>query len=417
MKAEIISIGNELTSGSVPNTNATFIAGHLFSSGIEVSGMLTVGDESAAIIEALRNVSPSVSFVVVTGGLGPTVDDITTRAAAEALRRKLTLNHQARQALEEFLNRIGRPLDPHNLRQAYLPVGAAVIPNPIGTACGFSLARGRTVFFFLPGVPREMTRMFEESVMPQIRRERPDNTMVRAAVLKIFGRTESYCDQALHDLIKQEQEIAFAFLPHYPEITIKLTIRGTDEKYLKKKLKTVERKTGRILGNIIFGHDEETLEMVVGNLLRKAGATLAVAESCTGGLITHRITNVPGSSEYLERTLIVYGNRAKKELMEMPASLLAKHGAVSKEAADHMARAVRRLSKSTIGLAVTGIAGPGGGTPEKPVGTVFIALAHKRRVTTHRHQFHGDREQIKHITSQYALDYLRRLLMSGDFAG
>ena len=417
MKAQIISIGNELTSGSVLNSNATFIANHLFSSGIEVADIITVGDDRAEIIEVLRRVSPSVSFVVVTGGLGPTVDDITTHAAAEALRRKLTLNHQARQALEDFFKRVGRPLDPHNLRQAYLPSGAAIIPNPIGTACGFSVIRGSTIYFFLPGVPREMTRMFESSVMPLIKKERPDDTLVRTSVLKIFGRTESYCDQALGDLIKQEKEITFAFLPHYPEITIKLTIRGTDRKSLEKKLKAVERKTTRILGDIVFGRDEETLELAVGNLLQQAGATLALAESCTGGFITHRITNVPGSSAYLERALIVYSNRAKKELLSMPASLLSKHGAVSEEAAAHMAREVRRLSKASIGLAVTGIAGPGGGTPEKPVGTVFIALSHKRQVTIHRHQFYGDRSQIKHITSQYALDYLRRLLLTADDAG
>ena len=417
MKAEIISIGNELTSGSVLNTNATFIANHLFSSGIEVANIITVGDDSAAIIDVLRGVSSSVSFVVVTGGLGPTVDDITTHAAAEALRRKLTLNTQARQAMEEFFKRMGRTMDPHNLRQAYLPGGAAVIPNPIGTACGFSIIRGSTIYFFLPGVPREMMRMFEAGVLPLIRKERPDDSMVRTAELKIFGRTESYCDQALGDLIRQEKEISFAFLPHYPEITIKLTIRGTDRKYLEKKLKAAERKTTRLLGDIVFGKDEETMEMVVGNLLRSAGATLSLAESCTGGLITHRLTNVPGSSDYLERALIVYSNRAKKELLAMPASILSKHGAVSREAAAHMAKEVKRLSKSTIGLAVTGIAGPGGGTVEKPVGTVFIALAHKRQVTTHRHQFYGDREQIKSITSQYALDHLRKLLIAGEISG
>jgi nicotinamide-nucleotide amidase len=259
--------------------------------------------------------------------------------------------------------------------------------------------------------------MFEAGVLPLIRKERPDDTMVRTAVLKIFGRTESYCDQALGGLIRQEQEISFAFLPHYPEITIKLTIRGTDRKYLEKKLKAVERKTTRLLGDIVFGKDEETMELVVGNLLRSAGATLALAESCTGGLITHRLTNVPGSSDYLERAFIVYSNRAKKELLTMPASLLSKHGAVSPEAAAHMAKAVKRLSKSTIGLAVTGIAGPGGGTAEKPVGTVFVALAHKRQITTYRHQFYGDREQIKNITSQYALDHLRKLLIAGEMSG
>lgn len=412
MKAQILSIGNELTTGSVLNTNATFIAARLHAMGIEIAEILTVGDDTASIIAALRDVKPLVSFVIVTGGLGPTVDDITTHAAAEALRRKLTLNKQALQAMEEHFKRAGRAMSPHNIRQAYLPSGANIIPNPIGTACGFSATRSNTIIFFLPGVPREMSRMFEESVIPIIRKEQPEQTLVRTAVLKIFGRTESYCDQALGDLIKQEQEIAFAFLPHYPEITIKLTIRGTEKKYLEKKLRSVERKVVHLLGDIVFGRDEDTLEMVVGNLLRQSGATLALAESCTGGLISHRLTNVPGSSDYLERALIVYSNKAKEDLLKLPASILKRFGAVSEQAAAHMAREVKRLGKTTIGLAVTGIAGPGGGTPEKPVGTVFTSIAHKRQVTTQRHQFYGDREQIKHITSQYALDGLRRLLIA-----
>ena len=413
MKAQIVSIGNELTSGSVLNTNATFIAGKLHAMGIEIAEIITVGDDTVSIVEALRNVKPMVSFVVVTGGLGPTVDDITTHAAAEALRRKLILNKQALQAMEEHFKHSGRTMSPHNIRQAYLPSGAQVIANPIGTACGFSAARSNTIFFFLPGVPREMMRMLEESVIPLIRKEQPEVTQVRTAVLKIFGRTESYCDHALGDLIKQEQEIAFAFLPHYPEITIKLTIRGREKKYLEKKLKAVERKTLHILGDIVFGRDDETMEMVVGNLLRNAGATLALAESCTGGLITHRLTNVPGTSDYLERSLIVYSNKAKKELLRVPDAILNRFGAVSEQAAAHMAREVKRLSKTTIGLAVTGIAGPAGGTTEKPVGTVFIALAYKRQVITERHQFYGDREQIKQITAQYALDSLRKLLIAG----
>ena len=413
MKAAIVSIGNELTSGSVLNTNATFIANELHAIGIEIAEIITVGDDTASIIAALRNVKPMVSFVIVTGGLGPTVDDLTTHAAAEALRRKLTLNKQALQAMEEHFKRVGRTMSPHTVRQAYVPSGANIIANPIGTACGFSATRSNTIFFFLPGVPREMMRMFEESVIPLIRKEQPEETLVRTSVLKIFGRTESFCDQALSNLIRQEQEIAFAFLPHYPEITIKLTIRGTEIKYLEKKLKAVERKAVHLLGDIVFGRDDETLEMVVGNLLRQSGATLALAESCTGGFITHRLTNVPGSSDYLERSLIVYSNKAKKELLKVPASILSSFGAVSEQAAAYMARAVKSLSRTTIGLAVTGIAGPAGGTPEKPVGTVFISLAHKRQVSTQRHQFYGDREQIKHITSQHALDGLRKLLIAG----
>jgi nicotinamide-nucleotide amidase len=412
MKAEIISIGDELTSGSIQNTNATFIANQLHTAGIEVVQISTVGDDTPSIVSILRGIQHHVSFVIVTGGLGPTVDDITTRAAAEALRRKLVLNKAALKAMEDRFQKLGHPMSPHNIKQAYLPSGATIIPNPIGTACGFTSAKSNTLFFFLPGVPREMRRMMEGSVLPLIKKEHPDTALVRTVVLKIFGKTESYCDQALSGIIKEEKEIAFAFLPRYPEITLKLTMRGKDKKYIEKKLKTVERKVTKILGTIIFGKNEETLEAVVGNLLRSREATLSVAESCTGGLITHRLTNVPGSSDYLERSLIVYSNRAKKELLHVPATTLNRFGAVSKETAESMAKGIKLLSKTTLGLAVTGVAGPAGGTSEKPVGTVFISLAHKRQVTTEKHMFYGDRSQIKFMTSQYTLDNLRKYLLT-----
>lgn len=408
MKVEIITIGDELCSGSVQDTNATFISSHLHTIGIEVTKVTTVGDDTEKIVEALRSVQQKVSFVIVTGGLGPTVDDITTQAAADALRRKLVLNKHALKTMEERFQQFGRTMSPHNIKQAYLPSGATIVPNPIGTACGFSLAKSNTLFIFLPGVPREMKRMFEESVIPLIKKEQPETSIIRSSVLKIFGKTESYCDQRLSDLIKSEKEITFAFLPHYPEISLKLTMRGQDKKYIEKKIKAVERKVTKILGDIIFGKNEETLEEVVGNLLRSQGATIAVAESCTGGLISHRLTNVPGSSDYLERSIIAYSNKAKKDLLKVPATTLNRFGAVSKETAESMAKGVRKLSKTTFGLAVTGIAGPTGGTPEKPVGTVFISIAHGRQVTTQKCRFYGDREQIKFMTSQYALDMVRR---------
>ena len=413
MNVEIITIGNELTSGSSQDTNATFIANQLHTIGVEVVKITTVGDDSERIVDALRSVQQKVGFVIVTGGLGPTVDDITAQAAAEALRKKLVLNKRVLKAMEERFRKFGRKMSSNNVKQAYLPNDSNIIPNPIGTACGFSLTKGNTLFIFLPGVPREMKRMLEESIIPLIKREQPETTVISSCVLKIFGKSESYCDQMLSDLMKSEKEITFAFLPHYPEIYIKLTMLGKDKKYMKKKLKAVERKikTKKILGDVVFGKDEETLEEVVGKLLRSKGATISVAESCTGGLITHRLTNVPGSSDYLERSLIVYSGKAKKELLNVPAGILNRCGAVSKETAERMAKGIKSLSKTTFGLAVTGIAGPAGGTPEKPVGTVFISLSHKRQVKTQKHSFYGNREQIKFMTSQYALDTVRRHLI------
>ena len=413
MKVEIMTIGDELTSGSSQDTNATFIAHQLHTIGIEVVKITTVGDDTEKIVDALRNAQQKVGCVIVTGGLGPTVDDITAKAAAEALRRKLVLNKLVLKAMEERFMKYGRKMSPNNVKQAYLPSDSTIVPNPIGTACGFYLARSNTLFFFLPGVPGEMKRMVEESVIPIIKKEQPETTIVSSCVLKVFGKSESYCDQVLSDLIKSEKEVAFAFLPHYPEISLKLTMRGKDGKYIEKKLKALERKikSKKYLGDVIFGKDEETLEGVVGKLLRSKGATISIAESCTGGLITHRLTNVPGSSDYLERSLVVYSDKAKKELLKVPAGILKRHGAVSKEVAESMAKGVKSLSKTTFGLAVTGIAGPAGGTPEKPVGTVFISFSHKRQVITQKCSFYGDREQIKFMTSQYALDVLRKYLI------
>ena len=413
MKVEIMTIGDELTSGSSQDTNATFIAHQLHTIGIEVVKITTIGDDTEKIVDALRNAQQKVDCVIVTGGLGPTVDDITAKAAAEALRRKLVLNKLVLKAMEERFMKYGRKMSPNNVKQAYLPSDSTIVPNPIGTACGFYLARSNTLFFFLPGVPGEMKRMVEESVIPIIKKEQPETTIVSSCVLKVFGKSESYCDQVLSDLIKSEKEVAFAFLPHYPEISLKLTMRGKDGKYIEKKLKALERKikSKKYLGDVIFGKDEETLEGVVGKLLRSKGATISIAESCTGGLITHRLTNVPGSSDYLERSLVVYSDKAKKELLKVPAGILKRHGAVSKEVAESMAKGVKSLSKTTFGLAVTGIAGPAGGTPEKPVGTVFISFSHKRQVITQKCSFYGDREQIKFMTSQYALDVLRKYLI------
>jgi len=413
VKVEIMTIGDELTSGSSQDTNATFIAQQLHTIGIEVVKITTIGDDTEKIVDALRNAQQKVSYVIVTGGLGPTVDDITAKAVAKALRRKLVLNKIALESIEERFKKHGRKMSPNNVKQAYLPSDSTIVPNPTGTACGFYLARSNTLFFFLPGVPGEMKRMVEESVIPIIKKEQPETTIVSSCVLKVFGKSESYCDQVLSDLIKSEKEVAFSFLPHYPEISLKLTMRGKDGKYIEKKLKALERKikSKKYLGDVIFGKDEEILEEVVGKLLRSKGATISIAESCTGGLITHRLTNVPGSSDYLERSLVVYSDKAKKELLKVPAGILKRHGAVSKEVAERMAKGVKSLSKTTFGLAVTGIAGPAGGTPEKPVGTVFISFSHKRQVVTQKCRFYGDREQIKFMTSQYALDILRKYLI------
>jgi nicotinamide-nucleotide amidase len=298
-----------------------------------------------------------------------------------------------------------------NEKQAVFPTGAEIIPNPVGTAPGFCLRSGGTWFFFLPGVPRELRQLFRESVLPRLESERKGNLHYRARLLKVFGLTESAIADRLRGLNPEVFSAEIAYLPRYPENHVKVIARGSDAGAVEENLTKVEKIIREKLGGRVFAVDRETLEEIIGRLLKERRATLAVAESCTGGLVAHRLTNVAGSSDYFERGLVVYSNRAKTELLGIPDDLIGRLGAVSGPVAEKMAEGVRLLSRSTLGLGITGIAGPGGGSPEKPVGTVFIALAGPDGTAAKAYRFWGDREQVKGITAQTALDWVRRYLL------
>jgi nicotinamide-nucleotide amidase len=299
-----------------------------------------------------------------------------------------------------------------NEKQAFFPQQAEIIPNPLGTACGFVIRRPGRVFIFLPGVPRELNFLMKENVIPLLQKERKENFRVRSRTLKVFGFTESAIADLLKEVRPQDFSASLAYLPRFPENHVKITLRGNSIEEVEANLEKLERIIRDRLQGRVIAADEETLEGTVGRLLREHQATLAVAESCTGGLVAHRLTQVPGSSDYFDRSVVVYSNGAKIQMLGVPESLISSLGAVSAEVAERMAKGVRQVSGTTLGLAITGIAGPEGGSEEKPVGTVFIALDCPKGTVSKRYQLPGDRNQIQTLSAYLAIDWVRRYFLN-----
>ena len=408
MNIEVITIGNELISGTVVDTNSSFIAERLLSLGIEVRRITSIGDNEADITDSLRTAMERSEVILVTGGLGPTPDDITAEVAAKAFGRALIVNETALNWVKRLFEEHGLEMPKNNEKQALMPENSELIMNPVGTACGFLVRERQKLFFFLPGVPRELVRMTNESVIPIINGERMQGLRFKTTTLKIYGLGESKIAELIGDIVDQDEHIKFGFLPNYPENHIKITAKGRSHEEAAARISRVVDEITKRLGDHIFGTDDMTMEGVVGELLRKNGDTLSVAESCTGGLISQRLTNVPGSSDYMKRGIVAYSNEAKVDLLHVPSQFIESFGAVSEQVAEKMAEGVRELGKTDLGLSVTGIAGPGGGTDAKPVGLVFISLAHKNETKVKDYNFPGDRALIRQAASQAALDLVRR---------
>lgn len=407
---EIVTIGDELTSGRTVDENSRFIAQTLYEAGLTVSRITTVGDGIDDIKRCLKGLLHDTRFAVVTGGLGPTDDDRTAQAAAGAFGRKLQLNNDALQAMEKRYYEFGREMPVAARKQALLPAGCSIVPNPIGTACGFLIEEGQTQYIFLPGVPEEVRAITAAFLREHIRTASGSRDIILNRTLKVFGIWESNIHERLTPCLPESSIVSLGYYPQYPEVSIKINGRGSDRQAVEQEIDRFQKIICEQIGEYVYALGGESLEEVVGTLLRTAGATLAVAESCTGGLITHRLTNVAGSSEYLERSLVVYSNRAKEELLKIPNNILARHGAVSEPVARLMAAGVRENAGATYGLAVTGIAGPSGGTPEKPVGTVFIGLSSAAQEKVKQYHFTGTREKIKIMSAHVALNLLRNFI-------
>ena len=419
-QAEIIAVGSELLLGGRLDTNSLFLTEGLALAGIEVRFKSVVGDEEADIVEAIRTASGRVKVIVLTGGLGPTLDDRTRQAVARATRRPLRRRAEAFEGMRRRLAVWGRTPTRAQLRQVLIPSGAEVLPNPVGSAPGFYLKWKGCVLVALPGVPSEAKQMFAVAVAPKLAREaaaRGRQGRIALRMLQTFGLAESDLDLRLKGLVRAESGVRLGLLASPLGVTVSLTTCGIGliadskgERVLDRLVKAIRKRVGAY----VYGEGDETMEEVVGRHLASGGLTLAVAESCTGGLIGHRLTQVPGSSTYLDRVAVCYSDQAKIELLGVPKHLVRRHGAVSPEVAAVMARGIRLRSHAGVGLSVTGIAGPGGGTAQKPVGLVYVGLNAGRNSQSsliREFRFHGDRHSIKLRASQAALELLRQWLV------
>ena len=407
--AVILSTGDELTTGKVVDTNSAFIADRLFTVGVKVAAVLKVGDDREKLLWAMHQGSELGEIIIGTGGLGPTADDLTTELVAEFLGKKLITDQAVADSLKKRFEARAIAWTPNNLKQACFPDGAMIIPNPVGTAPGFrvTMRQGKSLIW-LSGVPQEMIAMFNETVMPWITTERGKDSEIFSCTFKIHGLTESKLDDLVKpvDLGPQDK---LSFRAHYPDLTLRLTASGGkgQENGFVERCKQIRR----ILGTYIYAEGDVALEEKVGQLLMEKNQTLALAESCTGGLISHRITRIAGSSAYYYGGAVTYSNEAKVKFLGVKPATLEKYGAVSEQTALEMSRGIREKTGASVGLSVTGIAGPSGGTPEKPVGTVWISLARRNNHEARHFQFHGERERVILGTSQAALNWLRLALL------
>jgi nicotinamide-nucleotide amidase len=413
MIAEIMATGEEIRSGALIDSNSAYIADKLGEVGVFVARHTCVGDDLDFLISAFKEIGSRADVAVVTGGLGPTSDDLSAQAAAAAAEVSLVLNQAARQSLENFFKERKRVMNPASQKQALLPEGAQCFANPIGTAPGFSIKIGKCLFFFLPGVPGEMRRMLSDSVLPQLNQNLgATRNFYRVKTLSTFGLTESKVFERLAGLENTFPEVSLGLRLKFPEIQVKLYANGPDEQQLNDNLESAARWVMDKMGNKVFSQQGDPMEKAVGQLLREKQATLALAESCTGGLIANRLTNESGSSDYFVFSGITYSNQAKIDILNVSAETIRIHGAVHENTAKEMARGARSISGATYGLATSGIAGPTGGTKDKPVGTVCIGLATPHASVGHRFYFWlGNRIMNKQVFAVAALDVLRRELL------
>ncbi len=412
MIGEIIAIGNELTSGRVLNTTSGFAAGLLFGAGHEIISMATVGDTPEEISRTLLQAIRRADFIIVTGGLGATSDDLTSEVVGQVLGRPPVFHPEIFAKIKaRHPNLDSQPLGILQ-KLALLPAGAEIL-NPEAKMAGYLLVHEGKPVFFLPGVPYEMQELLVDKVIPRLDLWHGNGTkQVKQRVYKIFGLGETEINRRMAHIEKTEDDrIRIGYYPVFPEVHLSLTVTTEDGSSLKNIFQHLEGEIKTALEDFLFGTDDDTLQSVVGELLQNRGKILATAESCSGGLIGHKITSVSGSSNYYAGGVIAYSNDLKEKLLGVEPDLIAKHGAVSSAVAREMAAGIRTGAAADIGLSVTGIAGPTGGTPEKPVGTVFIGLSTPDETTDIPCRFSGNRWQVQEITAVTALDLIRRLLL------
>lgn len=415
MRIGIVAVGSELLTPFYQDTDSLFLTRRLNELGLEVDFKVIVGDERENLKLVLEEAIKKADLLFITGGLGPTEDDRTREILSKVLGKKLVFQPEILAAIEERFRHRGMEMPVANRKQAYLLEGAQLLANRVGTAAGQWVEINEKIIVVLPGPPRELQVMFEESVWPRLQPFR--RGCICRRVLKISGLTESQVEERIGDLYPQQKEISITLLAYPGQIEIHLSSSAETEMQARYRLELLIARLEERLGINVFSREGEELEEVVGNLLRSRQLTLALAESCTGGLLGHRITSVPGSSAYFLEAAVVYSNSAKIRSLGVSEAVISQHGAVSAEVAREMAAEIRRQSGADLGLSITGIAGPAGGSVEKPVGLVFIGLASASELQVSGHRFLGSRQQIKFQATQKALDLLRRYLLGQSQVG
>jgi len=409
-KLEFITTGNEILSGLTLDTNFSLAASIFSSNGIIPSYHTSVGDNEKDILAALSTASNRSTFIIITGGLGPTIDDLTAKTAAGFFDVELTFDEESYSELEEKLNKRGRKVLEVHKNQAMFPIGSEIIKNVTGTSNGFKFIKKDCLFYFLPGVPREFKTMLEAFVLPDILGNLSDDQYIIQKIIKTIGLGESEVAEKLQGLDIDNAE--FSFRIKYPEIHLKLVAKNSSIDEAKKIINQYTDAIYNFLGPYIYTDQDKSIEEVVADLLFEKKLTISTAESCTGGLLCNLLTDIPGSSEYFLRGVVSYSNKSKTDLLGVDQGLFETVGAVSEEVVLQMARGIRRISSSDIGIGISGIAGPGGGNEEKPVGTVYIGVDYMNRVYSYRYNFHGTRKDIKLASAEYALDIVRNLIIN-----
>lgn len=406
MIAEILSVGTELLMGNILNTNAQYISEKLCGLGVNCYFQTTVGDNHDRLVAAVETALSRADILILTGGLGPTADDLTKETIADAFGRDMLLDPASEQHIRARFARMAREMTPNNLKQAMFPRGSIILPNPNGTAPGCIMEEGEKAAILLPGPPKEMAPMFDASVMPYL--EKRSGHMLLSHVVRVFGMGESEAEYRLRTLMERQTNPTIAPYALSGEMKLRVTARCKNAAEGERMMAPLIDEIKQTLGSVVYSIDDQELHEVCAALLKEHGATLAAAESCTGGMIASKLISVPGISAHFIEGAVTYSNDAKIRRLGVRQETLAAHTAVSAETAREMAEGIRRTSGASLGVATTGIAGPDGGTPERPVGLVYIALASESGTAVQELRLTGSRERIRNAASLHALNLIRR---------
>ncbi|MEI7541916.1 MAG: competence/damage-inducible protein A [bacterium] len=409
MNAEVITIGTELLLGQIIDTNAAYLGKKLAEVGVNLYFKTTAGDNIERVKSVLETACKRADLVLITGGLGPTVDDITREAVAQFANSPLILDKEALKKIDHMFSSRGLTMTENNKLQAYIPQGANSIENNNGTAPGFIIEYKSTIIAVMPGVPSEMYPMMETAIMPYlIKKMGGTHQVIISKLLKVIGLGESRVDDKIQDLFKKSENPTIGVYAHINEVEVRLTAKANNETEAHKLIEALKKQVYERLGTYIYGEDEETLENKIAEILLKKKMKVSTAESCTSGLVAHRLTNVPGSSAYFTGGINSYANEVKTDILGVQADIIKQYGAVSPESAEAMAKAARKIFKTDCAIAVTGIAGPDGGTAEKPVGLVYIGIDIKGKVEVYKNNFIGSRENVRIRATHVALYHFLR---------